>query len=149
MPIATAKRQSARVTLVNAAAEWAEAYAENPERAFPTRAFAELHSLGLLTAALPLSAGGQGLGSCRGTHRATLKVLRSVGRGSLSAGRVFEGHVNALQLIVSYGSLDQLRWETGHARADNRDTPAHPSCGRRLDTGYFLRGAITFSEPEL
>ena len=39
--------------------------------------------------------------------QALLDVLRSIGRVDLSLGRLFEGHVNGLQLVATYGSTDQ------------------------------------------
>ena len=41
---------------------------------------------------------------------ALFDALRVVGRGDLSVGRLFEGHVNALALFDSYASPDQLQW---------------------------------------
>ena len=46
-----------------------------------------------------------------------LHLLSAVGRGSLPAGRIYEGHVNALHLIELYGTSEQrTRWY-----ADARD----------------------------
>ena len=40
-----------------------------------------------------------------------LRVLKDIGRGSLAVGRIYEGHVNALRLINSFGSTAQReRW---------------------------------------
>ena len=39
--------------------------------------------------------------------QALLDVLRLIGRVDLSLGRLFEGHVNGLQLVATYGSPDQ------------------------------------------
>ncbi len=36
-----------------------------------------------------------------------LDVLRLIGRADLSVGRLFEGHVNGLQLVATYGSAEQ------------------------------------------
>ena len=38
-----------------------------------------------------------------------LKLLRLVGAGNLSVGRIFEGHVNALQLIARFADEEQRR----------------------------------------
>lgn len=38
---------------------------------------------------------------------ALFDVLRLIGRVDLSLGRLFEGHVNGLQLVTAYGSADQ------------------------------------------
>ncbi len=41
--------------------------------------------------------------------RELLDVLRLIGRADLSLGRLFEGHVNGLQIVATYGSEDQRR----------------------------------------
>ena len=40
---------------------------------------------------------------------ALVDVLRFIGRADLSLGRLFEGHVNALQLVTAYGSAGQAQ----------------------------------------
>ncbi len=80
------------------------------EGGFPAHSIALLQGAGLLAAALPDVLGGESLGAAsRGAE--LLQTLAAVGRGSLVAGRLFEGHVNALQLIERYGD------ETQRARA--------------------------------
>lgn len=37
-----------------------------------------------------------------------LFVLRQIGRANLSVGRVYEGHVNALQPLQTFGTADQM-----------------------------------------
>ena len=49
-------------------------------------------------------------GNANGDPGALLDALRMVGRGDLSVGRLFEGHVNALALFDWYASADQLAW---------------------------------------
>ena len=44
------------------------------------------------------------------------EVLRSIGSGSLPLGRLFEGHVNALELVLRYGEREQVDYRGG-ARA--------------------------------
>jgi hypothetical protein len=36
------------------------------------------------------------------------KILRYVGSGSLPLGRLFEGHVNAIVLVLRYGRHEQI-----------------------------------------
>lgn len=103
--------------VIAAAAAWADDYADAPESAFPIRGLAKLREAGLLAAALSPAAGGCGLGSVPGSHRATLHMLREVGRGSLVVGRLFEGHVNALQLIEAYGTSGQVLRAAADVRA--------------------------------
>ncbi len=76
------------------------------EGGFPAHSISLLHDAGLLAAALPGARGGESLGDAsRGVD--LLQTLAAVGRGNLVAGRLFEGHVNALQLIERYGDEHQ------------------------------------------
>jgi alkylation response protein AidB-like acyl-CoA dehydrogenase len=71
--------------------------------AFPAEDILELRRLGVLLAPLPPVHGGLGWSA------ATLgAALRLIGSGSLVAGRLFEGHVNALLLICGFGSEAQI-----------------------------------------
>jgi alkylation response protein AidB-like acyl-CoA dehydrogenase len=71
--------------------------------AYPAADVAALHDSGLLTAVLPVKCGGAGLiGLSLG------EVLRSIGSGSLPLGRLFEGHVNALELVLRYGNHQRI-----------------------------------------
>lgn len=74
---------------------------------FPEEDIAALQAHGLLAAPLPRSLGGAGLGSCGPGALALLHVLRRLGYGSLPLGRLYEGHVNAVKLILCYGSPAQ------------------------------------------
>ncbi|PZO18593.1 MAG: acyl-CoA dehydrogenase [Leptolyngbya foveolarum] len=76
---------------------------------FPTQAFEQLAEAGLLTATLHPDLGGCGLGFQSGQMGLLLQVLRQIGRGNLSVGRVFEGHVNGLQLVQTFGTPQQIR----------------------------------------
>jgi alkylation response protein AidB-like acyl-CoA dehydrogenase len=70
--------------------------------AFPVEDIAHLREAGLLAAPLPEALGGAGL--CDpGRVDGLRAVLTTVGRGSLSLGRLYEGHVNALALVLRYG----------------------------------------------
>jgi alkylation response protein AidB-like acyl-CoA dehydrogenase len=71
--------------------------------AFPAADIAALHGAGLLASPLPRQPGGAQLATfdlCRS--------LRLIGGGSLALGRLFEGHVNALHLILRYGRPEQI-----------------------------------------
>ncbi len=76
---------------------------------FPVEAFDHLRALGLLTAALPAALGGTDLGTRPGTLAYLLHTLRHIGRGNLAVGRVYEGHVNALLLLLRYATPAQRR----------------------------------------
>jgi hypothetical protein len=45
------------------------------------------------------------------------EVLRSIGSGSLPLGRLFEGHVNALELVLRYGNQQRVELVAEEARA--------------------------------
>ena len=66
------------------------------EGAFPTLEFQWLREAGLLGAEI--------------VNAPTLELLRTlwhVGRGNLAVGRLYEGHVNALQLVDWFGTPEQ------------------------------------------
>ena len=74
---------------------------------FPRRGLALLREAGALAAPLPASLGGLGLGTEPTGALGMLRLLRLVGAANLSLGRLFEGHVNALKLILRYGTRAQ------------------------------------------
>jgi len=100
--------------------------------AFPDLDFAALRELGALNAALPVRLGGYGAGTEPGGVDLLLDVLRTLGQGNLAVGRLFEAHVNAVQLITAYGTPSQIE----RAAADTKkghlfglwvtDPAAHP-----------------------
>ena len=45
------------------------------------------------------------------------EILRSIGSGSLPLGRLFEGHVNALELVLRYGNQQPIELVAEEARA--------------------------------
>ncbi|GJE19261.1 acyl-CoA dehydrogenase family protein [Methylobacterium marchantiae] len=73
---------------------------------FPEADVDHLRTLGLLAAPIPRDEGGAGLGEEPGAA-SLCDVLRLVGSGSLALGRIYEGHVNALQLVARYGDASQ------------------------------------------
>jgi alkylation response protein AidB-like acyl-CoA dehydrogenase len=76
--------------------------------AFPEAEISALRDWGVLRAALPLRHGGLGLGTEAEGAGGLFDLLRLIGSGSLSVGRIVEGHVNALQLICLYGHEEQI-----------------------------------------
>lgn len=77
---------------------------------FPAEDVAHCHAVGLLVAPLPHHLGGAGLDE-PGMELLLLDVLAQVGRGSLALGRIYEGHVNALSLVLRYAKgpvIDRL-----------------------------------------
>lgn len=83
-----------------------QAQAHDHDGGFPHEALRDLASAGLLAAPVPKIGGGAGLGEELGS-KDLLEVLRLVGGGSLALGRIYEGHVNALQLIARFGDIGQ------------------------------------------
>ncbi len=75
---------------------------------FPDADIDHLRAAGLLLAPFPEAMGGVSLGSDANDPTALLDVLVAVGQGSLTLGRLFEGHVNAVKLVTRYGSADNL-----------------------------------------
>jgi alkylation response protein AidB-like acyl-CoA dehydrogenase len=88
----------------------AERYDE--DGAYPSADVVALHESGLLTAVLPMECGGVGL---RGLSLS--EVLRSIGSGGLPLGRLFEGHVNAIELVLRYGNRGQIELLAKEAQA--------------------------------
>ena len=76
---------------------------------FPIKEFRALAEARLLSAPLHSRCGGIGLGFQSEQTWLLLQVLKQVGRGNLSLGRVFEGHVNGLQLIQTFGTEAQVQ----------------------------------------
>ncbi|MGA2127480.1 MAG: acyl-CoA dehydrogenase family protein [Xanthobacteraceae bacterium] len=76
--------------------------------AFPKEDVADLADSGLLAAPLPAEHGGFGLGTSPQGALRLAEVLRLIGWGSLALGRLYEGHVNALALIVRCGTPAQV-----------------------------------------
>jgi alkylation response protein AidB-like acyl-CoA dehydrogenase len=84
-------------------AAFASAGAYDEDGAYPAANVAALHESGLIAAILPPEFGGAAL-----TGLSLSEVLQSIGSGSLPLGRLFEGHVNALELVLGYGDRDQI-----------------------------------------
>ncbi len=77
--------------------------AQDRDDGFPAEDVADLARAGLLAAPVPAAEGGAGLGQEPGAADLAA-VLRLVGLGSLALGRLYEGHVNALQLVARYAA---------------------------------------------
>lgn len=115
----------------------ADAAALDRSGTFPVAAFNDLRRLGL-TGNPPLK--------CEDAAW-LFRVLAAIGRGNLSVGRIFEGHVNALFLIHTFGTPNQRERFQMHAAGGalfgvwNTDAPASPVS---LDEG-LLRGSKNFA----
>lgn len=99
--------------LLTQAAEIAAFCAENAAAidqtgAFPVREFEKIAAAGLLAAPLRPALGGLGLGIEAATTYELLLLLKQIGYGNLAVGRIYEGHVNALQLVQTFGTPEQI-----------------------------------------
>ena len=122
------------------------------EARFPAEEFGWIAEAGLLAAPLAPALGGPGLGSVPGQTADLLTLLRHIGRGSLPVGRVYEGHINALLLVQTFGTPEQqARW-AADARDDRRLFSVwntEGADGVKLcplpDGRYRIEGAKTFA----
>lgn len=131
---------------------FANASAIDCQGAFPAEEFKLIASSGLLAVPLPREHGGLGLGTEAGGTLQLLMLLKQLGRGNLSVGRVYEGHINALQLIHTFGTPEQMK----ACAADARDRHkifgvwnAEAEDGVKIipigDGRYRLEGSKTFA----
>ena len=107
-------------TLLAATIRFADEIAARPndgQTTLPRDLLQKMADLGLLIAPLSVADGGLGLGVDPGTHLVLLRLLAVIGGGDLVLGRLYEGHVNALILVASYGSPQQKTRSAHDARA--------------------------------
>ena len=90
------------------------------EARFPAEEFGWIAEAGLLAAPLMPALSGPGLGSVPGRTADLLTLLRHIGRGSLPVGRVYEGHINALLLVQTFGTPEQQQRWAADARDEQR-----------------------------
>ncbi len=112
---------------------------------FPDDAIALLASAGLLIAPFPASLGGMALGSDPDTIDRLRATLTTIGGASLSAGRLYEGHVNAIVLATRHGGDAIVAALAAEARAGRLSGVwnAEPAPGLRMlrvDGGWQLDG---------
>jgi len=126
------------------------AQTQDRDDGFPAEDVADLARLGLLAAPVPSWAGGADLGEESGASKLAT-VLRLVGYGSLALGRLYEGHVNALQFIARYGDAGQQERLFADARAGhlfgvwNTELPESGLVLQNGVDGMCLRGVKTFA----
>lgn len=146
-------RTQALSRLLEAARAFADDLAGRPDEGdteAPLQEVRRMGELGLLTAPLPASYGGLGLGTEAGGHLTLLRVLAAIGGGDLVLGRLYEGHVNALVLIVSFGDATQIQAAADDAEDGklfgvwNTGAPELLRIEVGLDR-YTLRGVKTFA----
>jgi alkylation response protein AidB-like acyl-CoA dehydrogenase len=114
-------------------------------------AIALLRSAGWLAACLPQAHGGEGWGTQPAGALDAFATLRELGRADLSVARVFEGHMNAVKLVMLYG-CERLREELARQVHDGTllgvwgaDDPDDPIRIERAGDGLVLRGAKRFA----
>ena len=98
-------------SLLERAQQLADELAGRPNlglQAAPLREVERLGEIGLLTAPLPREHGGLGLGMEGRRQGMLLRVLAAVGGGDLALGRLYEGHVNGLLMVMRYGTHRQI-----------------------------------------
>lgn len=141
------------VEKANEISEYAAANAGELDKneVFPIEEFRQIAAAGLLTAPLSHSLGGVGLGFETGNSEELLFLLKQIGAGNLVIGRIYEGHVNALQLIQTFGSTEQIEKYAADARDRQKVFGvwnAEAADGVKfipLDNGkYRLEGSKTF-----
>jgi alkylation response protein AidB-like acyl-CoA dehydrogenase len=119
--------------------------------AFPVQEFEQIATAGLLAVPLMPEFGGLGLGIDASLTHEMLLMLKKIGWGNLAVGRIFEGHVNALQIIQTFGTRSQIEHYASEARDRHKIFGvwnAEANDGVKvipLDNGrYKLQGSKTF-----
>lgn len=92
------------------------AIALDANEAFPEQDIQALRDLGAFMAPLPSRLGGHGAGTEPEGCDLLAGMLRILGQGNLAVGRLFEAHVNALQLIVVFGNPSQVERAASNVR---------------------------------
>lgn len=127
--------------------KYREAQSADEAQRFPDREFAELREAGMLSITLP----EHPLAFGEVPTAQQLQLLKLIGRGNLSVGRIYEGHINALWLIHLFGTDAQReRWYADAQHGQHLfgvwNTQAHDgvSIVAQGDGSYVLQGAKTF-----
>ena len=117
------------------------------DETFPEEAFGKLADAGLLAVTLP----GRQLDSQLPRTSQLLQLLKRIGAANLSVGRVYEGHINALNLINLYATPEQkTRWYADVNQHDRLFSVWNTQAGdgvkiHTIGNGrYRLEGAKTF-----
>jgi alkylation response protein AidB-like acyl-CoA dehydrogenase len=117
---------------------------------FPRADFAALIEAGVLQASLPRRFGGEGFGEGEAGADRLSRLLVRLGEGNLAIARLYEAHVNALQLAFRYGDGALQRRCAEEAKANHlfalwvTDTPGggvvlHGNAG-----DFVLQGGKSF-----
>lgn len=150
-PIRIAGASDSRAVLRRAtqiAARMADmAHLTDQAASFPHQEFAWLAEEGLLEVTLPM----QPMDFCRKETSALLQLLKLVGKGNLSVGRIYEGHVNALYLVHLFAREHQKeQWYSTLHQAKkifgvwNTQAQDGVSIMKQPDGRYRMQGTKTF-----
>ncbi len=142
---------------------WSDLPAE-PEDVFPARGLDALRQRGVFRAILPAAMGGAGWGTEAAGARPVFDLLRGIGRANLALGRVFEGHLNAIRLILRYGTSRQATQAASETTegllfaiwdAEAADAPVRLVGGRLVGrkrfasaAGFVDRAVVTAALPD-
>jgi alkylation response protein AidB-like acyl-CoA dehydrogenase len=109
---------------------------------FPVASVATLREAGVLMAPVPVEFGGIGL-HAGGNAEGLFLLLHLLGYADLSLGRLFEAHVNALELIRQYGTPRHMEAAALAAQAGELFAlwvTDPPDQGVALSLDFILRG---------
>lgn len=113
-------------------------------RYFPLEVFTSLHKLGLLQIGLPNTF------LDKKKQLPVFSTLFELGKASLSVGRIYEGHVNAIKLIEDYGSLSQQNFYFQEVKKGklfgvwNTEKNSEAVTAKKEESLIHLEGAKTF-----
>ncbi|MEN2787273.1 acyl-CoA dehydrogenase [Sphingomonas qilianensis] len=123
----------------------ARAAAIDAAAAYPDADIADLAAAGLLGACLPADFGGIALGHGGPASAVLCEILTMIGAASLTVGRLYEGHVNAVRLVATYApdALPLLAAEIAAGRPSGvwNAERANGLSAVRIDGGWQLSGS--------
>ncbi len=128
----------------------AEAPRADASASFPQESFARLREAGVLRATVPESLGGFGFGYGAEGAIDLLKLLSLLGEASLSVARLYEAHVNALQLVCRYGTKNLAAKCAADTAAGElfalwvTDPPNGGAVLKKSAEGFYLEGGKAF-----
>jgi alkylation response protein AidB-like acyl-CoA dehydrogenase len=129
---------------------FAHAAALDETPAFPRADFRVLIEAGLLRASLPESHGGDGFGNGEDGADMLRRLLAQLGKSNLSVARLYEAHVNAIQLAFRYGT-DEMKARCAKDAASDHlfalwvtDPPGGGVRLERQGSAFVLQGAKAF-----
>lgn len=112
---------------------------------------AALHDAGWLASCLPLERGGEGWGCAPEGVTGAFAALCGLGRVNLSVARLFEGHMNAVKLVMLYGREETQKRLAQSVHAGEllgvwgADDPGSPMTLSDHPAGLVLGGAKRFA----